>query len=426
MILKGNSRGGAKDLALHLMKEENEHIEVHELRSFASHTLMGALNEVYAASRGTRCKQFLYSLSLNPPKHARVTTEQFEAAIERVEERLRLSGQSRAIVFHEKEGRRHAHCVWSRNKTVEMKAVQMSYDHKKLVSVSRELFLEHGWPMPEGLADASKGEPKNFTYEQWQQAKRVGKDARATKTAFLDAWAVSDSKTAFIHAMRERGYVVAQGDRCGFVGVDVHGEVYSIPRNAGVKTKAVRERLEDEKALPSVDEAKRGIARDMLHAFKRFKDELDVLAQAQDSVFEERRKSLVQRQQAERQSLSEVQAERRMEAMRLRQARFRKGLKGLWDRVCGQQQRIRRQNKAEAGDALARDQMEKDELAFQHLEERRQIEAFRLRFRHQHVRDRTKLERDTWHYMQMELDTAAKPEKPPRSKSRSRGPSPEH
>lgn len=36
MILVGNQRGGAKDLALHLLKKENEHIEVHEVRGFAS------------------------------------------------------------------------------------------------------------------------------------------------------------------------------------------------------------------------------------------------------------------------------------------------------------------------------------------------------------------------------------------------------
>ena len=51
MILKGNQRGGAKDLALHLLKEENERIEVHEIRGFCSNTLMGALNESYAMSR---------------------------------------------------------------------------------------------------------------------------------------------------------------------------------------------------------------------------------------------------------------------------------------------------------------------------------------------------------------------------------------
>ncbi|MEL6365992.1 MAG: hypothetical protein AAFR11_14245 [Pseudomonadota bacterium] len=83
MILVGNARGGAKDLVLHLMKDENDHVEVHELRGFASDTLMGALNEAYAMSRGTRCRKFLYSLSLNPPETEQVGVPVFEAAIER-------------------------------------------------------------------------------------------------------------------------------------------------------------------------------------------------------------------------------------------------------------------------------------------------------------------------------------------------------
>jgi hypothetical protein len=68
MILVGNQRGGAKDLALHLLKDENEHVEIHEIRGFAAQNLMGALNEVYAISKATRCKQFLFSLSLNHPR----------------------------------------------------------------------------------------------------------------------------------------------------------------------------------------------------------------------------------------------------------------------------------------------------------------------------------------------------------------------
>ena len=31
MMLKGNSRGGAGNLAQHLLKDENEHVEVHEI-----------------------------------------------------------------------------------------------------------------------------------------------------------------------------------------------------------------------------------------------------------------------------------------------------------------------------------------------------------------------------------------------------------
>lgn len=78
-------------------------------------------------SRGTRAKQFLFSLSLNPPPAERVETGVFEDAIARAEEKLGLSGQPHAIVFHEKEGRRHAHAVRSRIDAAEMKAIPISY-----------------------------------------------------------------------------------------------------------------------------------------------------------------------------------------------------------------------------------------------------------------------------------------------------------
>jgi len=51
MILVGNQRSGAKDLALHLLKEENEHVEVHEVRGFASSNLMGALTPILHEKR---------------------------------------------------------------------------------------------------------------------------------------------------------------------------------------------------------------------------------------------------------------------------------------------------------------------------------------------------------------------------------------
>ncbi|MCH9638447.1 MAG: hypothetical protein K0U40_03030 [Betaproteobacteria bacterium] len=71
---------------MHLLKEENEHVELHEIRGFASQNLMAALNEAYAISRATRCKQFLFSLSLNPPKDENVSTKTFKQAIEQVEQ----------------------------------------------------------------------------------------------------------------------------------------------------------------------------------------------------------------------------------------------------------------------------------------------------------------------------------------------------
>jgi hypothetical protein len=52
-----------------LKTEDNEHVEVHDIRGFMSDNLQGAFHEAYAASRGTRCQQFLFSLSLNPPEN---------------------------------------------------------------------------------------------------------------------------------------------------------------------------------------------------------------------------------------------------------------------------------------------------------------------------------------------------------------------
>ena len=95
MILHGNQRGGAKDLALHLIKEENEHVEVHELRGFISGNLVSALKEIHAVSRGTKARQFLFSLSLNPPPAENVSTEVFEDAIERIENLIGLLDQYR-------------------------------------------------------------------------------------------------------------------------------------------------------------------------------------------------------------------------------------------------------------------------------------------------------------------------------------------
>ena len=54
---------------MHLLNtEDNEHVEVHEVRGFVADTLPEALQEAQAISLATKCRQFLFSLSLSPPK----------------------------------------------------------------------------------------------------------------------------------------------------------------------------------------------------------------------------------------------------------------------------------------------------------------------------------------------------------------------
>lgn len=60
--------------------------------------VLGVLNEAYALSKGTQCKQFMYSLSLNPPQNEKVSIQIFEETLDRVEKKLGLEGQPRVVV----------------------------------------------------------------------------------------------------------------------------------------------------------------------------------------------------------------------------------------------------------------------------------------------------------------------------------------
>ncbi|MES1991836.1 MAG: relaxase/mobilization nuclease domain-containing protein [Pseudomonadota bacterium] len=308
--MDGNQRAGARDLALHLTKPENEHIEVHEIRGFVADNIMGALREAEAISRGTKCRQFLYSLSLSPPETERVPVAAFEDAIDRIEAKLGLAGHSRVVVFHEKQGRRHAHCVWSRINIETMTAVRMSHDRPKLGDISRQLYIEHGWRMPEGLIDTSLRNPLNFDRKEWFQAKRAGKDPRDIKAAFQQCWAASDSGKAFRQALEQRGYYLARGDRRSVVAIDIHGGPYAVARWTGVKTKDVAKRMGDLEALPLLRDAREqlsGRVREKLSSFlATVADDFARAAQA----LEARRLAMVDEHRTARSQLQTLHDER--------------------------------------------------------------------------------------------------------------------
>lgn len=402
MILVGNQRGNAKNLALHLLKDENERVEVHDLRGFCSDNLVSALNESYAMSRATKCKQHLFSLSLNPPKGEDVSNQGFEDAISRVEKKLGLSGQPRAIVFHEKEGRRHCHAVWSRIDMEELKAVQLSYSKNKLQEIARELYTEHGWKMPRGLADKSHSDPRNFTLAEWQQAKRAGKDAKKTKTQFQDAWAISDSKSAFTHALAERGYKLARGDR-GFVAVDHQGEVYAVSRWTGVKAKQVIARLDELDGLPTVSEAKTQFSQEMQRKMQAFKQQVEREKQEKARQAEAQRKKLEAEQQAKREALAYAQRLRQIEETQKRLKRLRTGLRGLLDRIIGERKRTLQRNALEQAEALKRDQAEKERIAQQQQAMRNRQHQMQQQIQQKLEKQKQELQQDTKRFQQQEL-----------------------
>lgn len=92
-----------------------------------------------------------------------------------------------------------------------MRAVPLPFTHRKLLDFSRELYLEHGWRMPDGLAKSGARDPVNFSLAERQQAKRAASDPKTIKLAFMEAWSVSDSKASLIQALKKRGFILAHG-----------------------------------------------------------------------------------------------------------------------------------------------------------------------------------------------------------------------
>jgi len=409
MILKGSQRAGGRQLAAHLLRaDENEHVEVHEIRGFMADDLRGAYQEAYAASKATRAKQFLFSLSLNPPPKERVQTDVFESAIERIEQRLGLTGQPRTVVFHEKDGRRHAHAVWSRIDTDRGRAINLPHYKLKLRDVARELYLEHGWQMPRGFVSSKERSPFNFTREEWQQAKRTGHDAEAIKRMFRESWATSDSSKAFAQALKARGYTLARGDRRGHVAVDYHGEVYAIAKYAGVRTKQVRDRLGDPAQLPSVEQASREISSRMSEMLKGHVEQAEKSNRQRSAALKFQYTQTIQRQRDERETLKQSHEARWNAENAVRAARLSKGFRGIWDRLTGRHSSTKQQNEREALLALHRDRKETDALIFRHLDERERLQQRIHEERKSASLDVQRLHQDIAGYMEMRSGSPTK------------------
>lgn len=374
MIIKASQRGAPMALANHLLNEhDNDHIEVHEIKGFAIDNLHSAFKEIQGLARGTQCRQFLFSVSLNPPQNETAPIASFEDAINRIEKKINLVDQPRAIVFHEKEGRRHAHCVWSRIDAREMKAINLPYFKKNLNEISKELFLEHEWTLPKGYIDKRYSNPTNFTLAEWQQAKRADHDPKILKALFKQCWERSDSRQSFETALEEYGFMLARGDRRGYVAVDYKQEVYSLSRWTKIKTKELKERLGDPKELRSIEEANLKCSRKMDPVFKTYISELIEEKKKKLEPYKQAALTMRDQHRSARIRLKNKQQKRWYEEEQKRHDKVPKGLKGLLFRVIGRYGEIQRENRRQVENCKVRDLGEKEKLVHSQLDEKQEL-----------------------------------------------------
>lgn len=263
MIIKGKSRGNPKQLATHLLHtEKNERVEILELQSGAGN-LADAFREWQLISQGTQGTRGLYHANIDPAAQYTMTAAQWARAVDVLERELGLDGQPRAVVLHEKEGRQHIHVVWQRTDidTMTMVSDSQNYDAHERASLALEKEFGHEIvPGKHAKRDDSQPAPvAELNHAEWQQTERTGIDPRAFKDQVTAIFHASENGAAFVAALDDQGFVVANGDRRDFVIVDPAGEVYSLARQIrGVTAKDLRAFMADVEAtaLPGVEEAK--------------------------------------------------------------------------------------------------------------------------------------------------------------------------
>ena len=256
MIIKGGSRKSASFFAKHLMKtEDNERVSIAEMKGLYAEDLPEAFRELKALSKATRAENYFYHASINPREDERLTPEQWEFAVDRLERNLGLDGHARFQVEHEKEGRTHRHIVWSRINPDTMTTTPDSNNYLAHVKTRDELEREFDHQQTPIPPERSRGS-RILDWENFRAAES-GIDPKEVKAEVTALWQRSDSGAAFVAALEESGYTLCRGDK-GYCILDQAGDVHSLARRIeSVKTAEVRARLFDTplETLPSVAEA---------------------------------------------------------------------------------------------------------------------------------------------------------------------------
>lgn len=257
MIIKGRSRGAARQLAAYLLSAKNEKVTVLDVRGTAQSHLKGALQEMEAVGLSvTQSRKVLYHAQIAPSRHDNLTGSQFLELADRLEKRLGLAGQPRVIVEHQYEGHQHLHVVWGRADTEKGQVISDSWDRREHHLLCRQVEKEWGLQQVQSSyqAGARRGNPTQRDRECRQntrireEAKEIGEVAREkelVRSEIAWCWGNSQSGQALCKNLREMGYSVAEG-RAGPIALDQQtGATYSLARYAGVRREEVRQRLRD-------------------------------------------------------------------------------------------------------------------------------------------------------------------------------------
>lgn len=261
MIAKGTTHNNGARLAAYLVNsKDDERAELAELRGFAESDIVDAFRSVHVMAEATHCEKPFYHCQVRTPDGEELTPEQWREVADRLEKKLGLDDQPRAVAFHDKDGHRHMHVAWSRIDEETLTAKELKFDHRKLMEACRE--IEHDLGLTPVRSDRPEQELPAPSREEYEQARRLGVDIHDTRATIRDCWERSDNGQSFMTALDEQGLTLAKGDRRDFVVIDQEGGLHALGKRVlGVPAPEMRATLGDldRGSLPSIAEARAGL-----------------------------------------------------------------------------------------------------------------------------------------------------------------------
>lgn len=289
-MIAGATRGrGGRHLWRHLLKTDGgQQVALLPARYLSATDLPHQLQELVASASHGRTDQAVYHVHVDPPAGCDVKAVISTFAME-FEKEFGLQGSPRCGVLHRKEGRTHAHIVYSLVKA-DGKVISLSHEYARREKVSRITEFRHGLPMirgrhnravynalvREGRADVTAamerlgllGGPRpaaRMTPAERHQQERTKVSLPDIRQAVHDAWSSKTAPEDFRRLLKKAGLLLAEGQK-GAVVVDGAGGVHSLARllsvaarqaSTRISTSTIRAEIADLKLKP-VDEVFQG------------------------------------------------------------------------------------------------------------------------------------------------------------------------
>ncbi|WP_241559125.1 relaxase/mobilization nuclease domain-containing protein [Chitinophaga barathri] len=208
-----------------LNKADNDNVRLFQIRGTSQpNDLRLSLLEMSLTSELTKSDKGLYHAQICPAygEDKRMTEADWLRAVEIWEEETGFTGQKRALVFHEKNGRIHLHCVWE------------CYDHERGIMKSDSFSR---------LAQDRARQRMEREFDHQRTSIR-NPNRPIMKEYLTEIWQQTASADDFMRTIAGKGYVIASGTRRPFMVVDKTGQSFDLVRYLdGIITKEVRERF---------------------------------------------------------------------------------------------------------------------------------------------------------------------------------------